>query len=39
VLSADFAQGRGAGIVPLGEFPLAGFRAKVPVFGLADETS
>jgi adenylate cyclase len=37
VLSADFAQRCGAGTVPLGEFPLAGFRAKVPVFGLADE--
>jgi adenylate cyclase len=38
VLSADFAQRCGAGTVPLGEFPLAGFRAKVPVFGLVDET-
>jgi adenylate cyclase len=39
VLSADFAHGCGAGTTPLGEFPLAGFRAKVPVFGLADEAN
>jgi adenylate cyclase len=39
VLSAGFAAHCGAEIVPLGEFPLAGFRARVPVFGLAGEAS
>ena len=37
LLSADFARHCGAGTVPLGEFALAGFRAKAPVFGLAAE--
>lgn len=37
LLSADFARHFDAGIVPLGEFELAGFRAKAPVFGLAAE--
>lgn len=38
VLSAEFAPHCGAGIVPLGEFALAGFREPQPVFGLRDET-
>jgi adenylate cyclase len=37
LLSAEFAGHCGTGTVPLGEFALAGFRAKVPVFGLRDE--
>jgi adenylate cyclase len=37
LLSAAFARHCGAGLVPLGEFALAGFRAPQPVFGLADE--
>jgi adenylate cyclase len=37
LLSAAFAEFCGAGVEKLGEFSLAGFRAKVPVFGLADE--
>ena len=38
VLSAEFARHCGAEIVPLGDFALAGFRAAVPAFGLADES-
>jgi adenylate cyclase len=38
LLSAVFAEHCGAEAVPLGEFALAGFRAAVPVFGLADES-
>jgi adenylate cyclase len=37
VLSADFARRCGAGIAPVGEFALAGFRDPQPVYGLADE--
>ena len=37
VVSADFTQHCGEGLVPLGEFALAGFRLPQPVFGLADE--
>lgn len=37
VFSAAFARHCGAGIVPLGEFALAGFREPQPVYGLADE--
>jgi hypothetical protein len=37
VFSADFARHCGNAVVPLGEFPLAGFRAHQPVYGLADE--
>jgi len=37
VFSAEFAPYCGAGIVPLGEFALAGFRAPQPVYGLAEE--
>lgn len=37
VLSAAFAEFCGAGVEKLGEYALAGFRARVPVFGLADE--
>ena len=37
LLSAAFARHCGAGLVPLGEFALAGFRASQPVYGLADE--
>jgi adenylate cyclase len=39
VLSAAFARNCGTGIVPLGEFALAGFRAPQTVYGLADEWS
>jgi len=39
VLSAEFARHCGDGIVPLGEFALAGFREPQPVYGLADERS
>jgi adenylate cyclase len=38
LLSAEFARHCGPGVVPLGEFALAGFRAPQPVYGLADET-
>jgi adenylate cyclase len=38
VFSAEFARHCGVGIVPLGEFALAGFREPQPVYGLADET-
>jgi adenylate cyclase len=38
VVSADFARHSGVGLVPLGEFALAGFRLPQPVYGLADET-
>ncbi len=37
LVSAEFARHSGAGLVPLGEFELAGFRAPQPVYGLADE--
>ena len=37
LLSAEFARHCGPGVVPLGEFALAGFRAPQPVYGLADE--
>jgi adenylate cyclase len=39
VFSAEFARYCGAGIAPLGEFALAGFRQPQPVYGLADETA
>ena len=39
LFSAEFARHGGEGIVPLGEFALAGFRAPQPVYGLADEWS
>jgi adenylate cyclase len=39
VLSAAFARHCGTGIVPLGEFALAGFRAPQSVYGLANEPS
>jgi adenylate cyclase len=37
VLSAEFARHCGIDPVPLGEFALAGFGARQPAFGLADE--
>jgi len=37
VASADFARHCGATLMPLGDFPLAGFRAPQPAFGLTDE--
>jgi adenylate cyclase len=37
LLSAEFARHCSEGVVPLGEFALAGFREPVPAFGLADE--
>jgi adenylate cyclase len=37
LVSAEFAWHCDAGMVPLGEFALAGFRARVPAFGLRDE--
>jgi len=37
VLSAEFARHCNTGLLPLGAFALAGFRAPQPVFGLADE--
>lgn len=37
LLSAEFARHCGDGTVPLGDFALAGFREKVPAFGLAEE--
>jgi adenylate cyclase len=37
LFSADFARHCGNAVVLLGEFPLAGFRARQPVYGLADE--
>jgi adenylate cyclase len=37
VLSAEFARHCGPGIVPLGQLPLAGFRALQPVYGLEDD--
>ena len=39
VFSAEFARHCGAGIVPLGDFALAGFREPQPVYGLADESA
>lgn len=37
VLSAEFARHCGPGTEPLGQFPLAGFRAPQPVYGLVDD--
>jgi adenylate cyclase len=39
LLSEDFARHCGAEIEPLGDHQLAGFRAPVPVFGLAGEAA
>ena len=38
LLSAEFAGHCGAEVEPLGVFALAGFRGKVPVYGLAGES-
>jgi adenylate cyclase len=37
VLSAEFARHCRSGIVPLGEFALAGFREPQPVYGIVEE--